>query len=81
MNYLKGINYMKITLTVDIMSVINPWVDVSHHTHMECRGHTGAMMSLGKVSEVSYSGKHKLNKKRLTELDLISDDEMLVKML
>ena len=39
------------------------------------------MMSLGKGAAVSYSGKHKLNIKISTEPELISADDMLVKML
>ena len=38
-------------------------------------------MSLGKGASVSYSGKHKLNIKILTEPELISADDILVKML
>ena len=64
MKYLKGTNYMQITLTVDTMSVIKWWVDATHHTHMDCRGHTGDMMSIGKGAAVSYYGKHNINKKK-----------------
>ena len=46
MEYLKGTKYMKFTITVDTMSVIKWWVDASHNTHMDCRGHTYAMISL-----------------------------------
>ena len=48
---------------------------------MDCRGNIVVMMSLGKGASVSYSGKHKLNRKILTESELISDDDMLVKVL
>ena len=81
MKYLKGTKYMKLTLKVDTMYVIKCWVDASHLTHMDFRGHTGAMMSLGKGSAVIYSGKHKLNTKRLTESELMRSDGMLVKVL
>ena len=81
MNYLKGTKYMKLTLTVDTISIIKWWVYASHHTHMNCRRHTGAMMSLGKGSVVIYSVKHELNTKILTELEIISADDMLVKMI
>ena len=79
--YLKVTKYTKLTLMVDTMSVIKWWVDVSHHTHMECRGHTGAIMSLVKWAVVSYSGKHKLKTKISTESELIFADDMLVKVL
>ena len=63
MKYPKGTKYTKLTLTVDTMSVIKWWVDASHHTPMDCRGNTGAMMSLGKGAAVSYSGKTNSTKK------------------
>ena len=72
---------MKATLTVDTMYVIKCWADAPHHTHMDCRGHTGAMASLGKGSAVSYPGKHKINKKISMDSEIISADGMLVKML
>ena len=81
MKYRKGTNYMKITLTVDTMSVIKWWVDASHHTRMDCRGRTGDMMFLGKGAVVRYFGKYKHNTKISTESDLISADDMLVKMI
>ena len=52
MKYLKGNKYMKLTFTVDTMYVIKWRVDDSHHTHMDCRGHTGAMMTLGKGATI-----------------------------
>jgi len=48
MQYLYGTLYMKLTLAVDDMSIVRWWVDASHMTHMDCKGHTGGMMSLGK---------------------------------
>ena len=81
MKYLKGTKYMNITFTVDTMSVIKWPLDDSHHTHMDCRGHTGAMMTLGKGATISHSGKHKLNTKSSTESELIGADDMLVKVL
>ena len=81
MQYLYGTLYMKLTLTVDNMSVIHWWVDASHMTHMDCRGHTGGMMSLGKGAALSYSGKQKLNTKSSTESELVGADDMLVKIL
>ena len=81
MKHLKGTKYMKLTLTVDIISFIKWWVDASHHTHMEYRGHTVAMIYPGKDAAVSYSGKHNLNTIRSTKSELIIADDMLVKVL
>ena len=81
MKYLKGTKYMKLTLTVDTMAVIKWWVEASHHVHDNCRGHTGALMSLGKGTTLSHSSKHKLNTKSSTESELVSAEDILVKVL
>ncbi len=49
LKYLKGTKYMKLTLTIDDLSMIRWWVDASNRTHHDCKGHTGSMMSLGGV--------------------------------
>ena len=46
---------------------------------MDCKGHMGAMMSLGKGAVISYSGKQKLNTKSSTETELVGTDSMLTK--
>ena len=81
MKYLEGTKYMKLTLTVDTIFVIRWLVDASQHTHMYFRVHTCVMMSLVKGSSVSYSGKHMLSTKISTESEIISYDDMLVKVL
>ena len=48
---------------------------------MEYRGNKGAMMYPGKGAAVRYSGKHKLKTKISTESELISADDMLVKVI
>ena len=45
LKYLKGTKHMKLTLTIDDLSMIRWWVDASDWTHMDCKGHTGLMMS------------------------------------
>ena len=48
---------------------------------MDYTGHKGAMTYLGKGAAVSYYVKNKLNTNSSTESDLISADDMLVKVL
>ena len=76
MKYLKGTTYMKLALTVDTMSVIKWWVYASHHTNMDCREHTGAMMTLGKGATISHSGKHKLNTKSSNKSEVVGADNI-----
>jgi len=83
MQYLWVTLYMKLTLVIDIDStpVIRWWVDASHMMHMDSKGHTGVMISLGKGVALSYSEKHKLNTKSSTESKLVGADAMLIKVL
>ena len=45
------------------------------------KGHTGAMMSLGKGAVLSYSWKHKINVKSSTESELVGADQSLAHVL
>ena len=81
LKYLKGTRHMKLNLTVDDLSVIKWWVDASDRTHWDCKGHTGAMMSLGKGAVLSYSGKQKLNTKSSTESELVGADTVLTRVI
>jgi hypothetical protein len=73
LRYLKGMKYLILTLSADALDIIQWWVDASYatHDHEDCRGHTGAMMSLGQGAGVSFSCKHKINARSSTEAELI----------
>ena len=77
LRYLKGTKHMKLTLSIDNMNVIKWWIDASDRTHMDCKGHTGGMMSLGKGAIMSYSSKQKINTKSSTESELVGADQLL----
>ena len=70
--YLKGTLHMKRYLTADELSNIIWWVDGSYGVHCDSKGHTGAMMSIGKGAIVNISRKHKMNVISSTELELVS---------
>ena len=44
LNYLKGMKLIKSTLSVQISSVIQWWVDASYINQRYCKRHTGAML-------------------------------------
>ena len=69
---------MKLTLSVDNLSTIKWWVDASDNTHADCKGHTGAMMSLsqGKGATVSIPKKHPVNTKSSTESEIVGAVEI-----
>ena len=76
--YLKGTLHMKRYLTADNLSNIVWWVDGSFGVHWDSKGHTDAMMSIGKGAIVKIARKHKMNVGSSTESELVSIDDVLV---
>ncbi len=68
---------MKLTLSAENLGVIKWWVDASYNAHEDCRGQTGAMMSLGKGAVMSFSRKQKLNVRSSAEGELVGIDDAL----
>ena len=68
-------------LSVDEMSTIKGWMDASYTTHDNCKGHRGAIMSLGKGAITSASNKHKIQGRSLTDDKLIGVDDTLPQVL
>ena len=58
---LKGTLYMKRHMTAGALNIIRWWVDASYRLHWDCKGHTRAMISMGRGALVNISRKHKLN--------------------
>ena len=75
--YLKGTLHMKRHMKADSLSMIRWWVDASYGVHWDCKGHTGAMMSMGKGALVNIARKHKLNTGSSTEAELVSIADVL----
>ena len=48
LKYPKGTRGLKLTLAVEGMSTIKWWIDVAYATYDDCKGHRGAIISLGK---------------------------------
>ena len=59
LKYLKGTWHLKLKLTAENMSTIRWWVDAAYGVHMDCKGHTGMMMMLGKGAPMSFSRSQK----------------------
>jgi hypothetical protein len=82
LKYLKGtVRGLKLTLSVYDVSIIQWWVDALYAVHEDCRGHTGAMMSLGKGAVTSFSTKQKINGKSSMEDELIGVDDAMPRIL
>ncbi len=70
LKYLNGTKYLKLRLSVDNLGLLKGFVEASHNTHWDCRGHGGAMFTMGKGAATSYSRKVKLNSRSSTETEL-----------
>ena len=47
LKYLNGTKYLKLKLTNDNLGVLKWYADGSHNTHWDCKGHGGAVFTLG----------------------------------
>jgi hypothetical protein len=81
LKYLNGTKYLKLNLTVDDLGLLKWYVDGSHNVHWDCKGHGGAMFTMGKGATSSYSRMVKLNTRSLTEMELVTVDMFMPEML
>jgi hypothetical protein len=72
LKYLNGTQHLKLTLSADSLSILHWYIDASHQTHDDCRGHTSAIFTFGTGAVTSSSNKHKLNTKSSTESKLVA---------
>ena len=70
LQYLKATLHMKLTLKVDSMNIMNWFIYSSHQIHEDCKGHTGAALTLGKGAVLSKAGGQKGNTKSTAETEL-----------
>jgi hypothetical protein len=77
LRYIKGTIYLPLILREDRLDIIKWWVDASNATNDDCRGHTGATMSLGKGSIIGMSKKQKINTRSSTECELVGADDAM----
>jgi hypothetical protein len=47
LKYLNRTKYLKLRLCVDNLGLLKLFVDALHNTHWDCRGHSGAMFTMG----------------------------------
>ena len=63
------------------MGMLKWYVDGSHNVHWDCKGHGGAIFTLGKGAISSYSRKMKMNTRSSTETKLLGADMFMPEML
>ena len=81
LKYLNWMRYLKLQPTVESMGMLKWYVDGSHNVHCDCKGHGGAMFTLGKGATSSYSRKVNSNTRSSTEMELLTADMYMPEML
>ena len=81
LKYLKGTKHVKLTISVYILSIIKWRVYESDRTYMDCKCHSGYVMSLVKGAIVSFSKKKKSNTKSSTGEKILQADDVLPQVL
>ena len=74
LKYLNGTKYLKLKLSMEDLGLLKWYVDGSHNTHWDCKGHMGAMFMLGKGATSSYLRKLTLNMHSSTGTELVTAD-------
>ena len=77
LKYLKGTLYLKLRITVNSLSSSQWSIDASHGVHWDCKGQTGAGMTLGRGAVVSFSRKQKINTRSSTESEIVGVDDAM----
>jgi hypothetical protein len=77
LGYLRRVLHMPLILSAYLQTMSRWWVDMAYAVHHDCRGHTGAGMSLGQGMVIGYSWKQNINTKSLTEVELVRVDDLL----
>eukprot|EP00984_Skeletonema_dohrnii_P016801 scaffold7524_cov79-Skeletonema_dohrnii-CCMP3373.AAC.1 len=77
LRYLYGTRSLPLRLTVDDLTVAKWNIDASHAVHWDCKGQTGAGMTLGKGAVSSFSWKQKINTKSSTESEIVGVDDAM----
>ena len=70
LKYLNGAKSLTLRPSADNLSIIQWYVDASHQTHDDCKGHTGAFLTFGAGATMSSSIKQKINTKSSTETEI-----------
>eukprot|EP00804_Cyclotella_cryptica_P017574 CCRYP_006738-RC/>CCRYP_006738-RC protein AED:0.40 eAED:0.33 QI:0/-1/0/1/-1/1/1/0/582 len=77
LQYLQTTQTLKLRIQVDDLRIMRWFVDAAHMVHWDCKGQTGATMTMGKGAILSYSWKQKLNTKSSTETELVGVDDAI----
>jgi hypothetical protein len=71
LKYLNSTHSLRLTLFADSFTNIHWYLDASHQTHKDCKGHTGSLYPFGKGAAMSSSNIQKIPCKSSTESEII----------
>ncbi|MGI9568221.1 MAG: Ty1/Copia family ribonuclease HI, partial [Desulfobulbia bacterium] len=81
MRFLKRTEDDILTLEAGAGNNIKWYLDAAFAVHYDYKSHTGAAMTLGKGAVQSVSTKQKINTRSSTQAELVSDDDIIAKVL
>ncbi len=79
--YLNGTNHLKLNLSVEDLGLLKWYMDGAHNVHWDCKGHGGALFTMGKGAASSYLRKVKLTTRSSTETELVVGEMYMSEML
>jgi hypothetical protein len=77
LRYLHSTHTLRLTLSIDSLTVVKTWVDAAFAVHEDMKSHTGAIISMGKGALYASSKKQKLNTKSSTEAELVGAGDLM----
>ncbi len=82
LQYLNGTKYLKLCISVDELGILKWYMDRSHNINWDsCKGHAGAIFTLGQGAIMSYLRKVKLDTQSSTKTELVGVDMYMPEML
>ena len=81
LKYLNGTKYLKLSISVAILWIFKSYVDGLHNVHWYCKGHVGAIFTMGEGAVSGYSRKVKLNTRSSTKTEIVVADMYMPEML
>jgi hypothetical protein len=81
LKYLRGSRDLALTLTGSKDMIVSSYIDASYAVHPDGKGHTGAVITVGKGAVYAKSSKQKLVAKSSTEAELIGISDGLTQSL
>ncbi len=81
LKYLNGMRSLKLTINVNDLGILKCYVDGSQGLHWDCKGHEGAIFTLGEGAVSSYSRKLELITCSSTETELVVANMYLPKVI